>query len=309
MRYDADFFMTGVSNVTFEVFMFSVLCLLLCVVLLFFSGCIPDRSPPDLSSCTRIEIRYPQSALNYFLPSTALQRSILSTKEKEYIQSVEFFTLNDQERIKAFAYDVSLGSYHGRQRIAYGYANPVTVNCYRNKERMISFTTFGNDIVTEDHRIFKYPRGLPNLEIIEPPEMLPFKLRFQCASNMQNIYTAGPLYKEKVNSYPGPTEWCDAIMRDRTNTSYVSEKRMRGHFKCPSAVEGKCHYAMNPNCESNSPPDTVLLFETKGGWNQHGGSELFTFDNHDPRGGCVLLNDGTVKFIRTKEELQQLQWK
>jgi hypothetical protein len=28
-----------------------------------------------------------------------------------------------------------------------------------------------------------------------------------------------------------------------------------------------------------------------------------------PKGGCVLLNDGTVKFIRTKEELQQLRWK
>lgn len=25
------------------------------------------------------------------------------------------------------------------------------------------------------------------------------------------------------------------------------------------------HYAMNPNCEPNSPPDTVLLFETKPG--------------------------------------------
>jgi hypothetical protein len=53
----------------------------------------------------------------------------------------------------------------------------------------------------------------------------------------------------------------------------------------------------------------VLLFETKAGWNQHGGPELFTFDNHDPKGGCVLLNDGTVKFIRTKEELHQLRWK
>lgn len=51
-------------------------------------------------------------------------------------------------------------------------------------------------------------------------------------------------------------------------------------------------------------------FETKAGWNQHGGSEeLFTFDNHDPKGGCVLLNDGTVKFIRTAEELRLLRWK
>ena len=33
---------------------------------------------------------------------------------------------------------------------------------------------------------------------------------------------------------------------------------------------------------------------------QHGGPELFTFDNHNPKGGCVLFNDGTIKFIRTE---------
>jgi hypothetical protein len=58
---------------------------------------------------------------------------------------------------------------------------------------------------------------------------------------------------------------------------------------------------MNPNCGPDSPGDVVLLFETKAGWNLHGGPELFTFDNHDPKGGCVLLNDGSVKFIRTEE--------
>jgi hypothetical protein len=35
---------------------------------------------------------------------------------------------------------------------------------------------------------------------------------------------------------------------------------------------------------------------------------LFVFDNHDPKGGLVFLNDGTVKFIRTEEELKQLRW-
>ena len=80
-------------------------------------------------------------------------------------------------------------------------------------------------------------------------------------------------------------------------------------FQCPAAGEGKCHYAANPNCILDSPADTVFLFETKAGWNQHGGAELFTFDHHDPKGGCVLLNDGTAKFIRTREELQQLRWK
>ena len=65
---------------------------------------------------------------------------------------------------------------------------------------------------------------------------------------------------------------------------------------------------MNPNCQRNSPGDMVLLFETKAGWNRHGGSELFSFGNHDPWDGCVLLNDGTVLFVRTKRQLRRLRW-
>jgi hypothetical protein len=89
---------------------------------------------------------------------------------------------------------------------------------------------------------------------------------------------------------------------------YLKPKEAVKHVDEP-AREWVSDYAMNPNCEPNSPKDTVLLFEAKPGWNQHGGPELFTFDNHDPKGGCVLLNDGTVKFVRTKEELAQLRWK
>ena len=88
------------------------------------------------------------------------------------------------------------------------------------------------------------------------------------------------------------------------------EDRITWAFSCPSMREPhKSHYAMNPECRPDSPPETVLLFETKAGWNQHGGPDLFTVDNQDPKGGCVLFNDGTVKFIRTEEELKQLRWK
>jgi hypothetical protein len=68
-------------------------------------------------------------------------------------------------------------------------------------------------------------------------------------------------------------------------------------------------YAMNSNCRDGSPDDMVFLFESKPGWNQHGGPELFAFDNHEPRGGCVLLSDGTVKFIRTEAGLHALRWR
>lgn len=307
MRYKTENSMTSVSNALFRVFMFLVLCIFLLAVLLLCPGCLPDRSPPDLSSCTRIEIRYPSSTLDYFLPDSGIQDTVLSPKEKVYIKSIEFFTVNDPERIKAFSHDVSLGSYIRRRDVVYPCAKPVEIHCYRNNEHLISFTVAENEIITKDGYIFTYPRGLPDVEQIEPVEMQPFKLRFRCALNMQTIYTSGPLYPRKVSSYPEPTEWCDAVMQGRKH--YISEERMRGHFKCPTAGEGKCHYAMNPHCKPDSPPDTVLLFETKAGWNQHGGPELFTFDNHEPKGGCVLLNDGTVKFIRTKDELQQLRWK
>ena len=113
--------------------------------------------------------------------------------------------------------------------------------------------------------------------------------------------------------YPAPRRWCDAMEWAFAGTRVRSKRheidlKMNVHV-CPGAGEGENHYAMNPNCKPESPSDIVLLFETKAGWNQHGGPKLFTFDNHDPHGGCVLLNDGTVKFIRTKEELQQLRWK
>ncbi len=272
-----------------------------------------DVSPPDVSNCTRIEIRYPRSTLNYFLPGTGIQRSILSPEEREYIESFEFFRVNDPELIKAFAHDVSLGSYAGRLQGPISAVAPAVVDCYDDSEHVISLIVLGDGdlILTEDDRMFECPRGLPNLEIFEPPEIRPFKLRYQCASNMEIIDSVGLRYQPTVSSYPEPNEWCDAIMQKTTNTSWMNEETMRAHFKCPAAGEGRCHYAMNPNCRPDSPPDTVLLFETKGGWNQYGGPELFTFDNHDPRGGCVLFNgiDTPTKFIRTKEELQQLRWK
>jgi hypothetical protein len=176
--------------------------------------------------------------------------------------------------------------------------------------------------------MFMYPSGLPNLKIIEPPEIQPYKLRFRCALFMEWLYAVGPLRRSKVEAYPPPDTWCDGVVRACQRK--WSDGKIKRVFRCPGALKLadkedshvqsdeiqdknalslKSNYAMNPNCEPNSPGDMVLLFETKADWNQHGGPELFTFDNHEPKGGCVLLNDGTVKFIRTEEELKALKWK
>ena len=79
-------------------------------------------------------------------------------------------------------------------------------------------------------------------------------------------------------------------------------------FICPYAGKGPCHYAINPNCKQSSPKDIVLLFETKGGWNQYGGPEILTFENHEGKGCNVLFNDGHTEFV-TPELIGELKWK
>jgi hypothetical protein len=187
------------------------------------------------------------------------------------------------------------------------------VACYRDGERITSFTLYDDKTIEMDGtERLNYARGLNHLRMLAP-QIKAFDMRVRCGGKLKDLWWFFRLYaqagasqktgwfKHKATPYPRPDGWCDAFMP----VYGVSEKV----FMCPSAAKGKCDYTMNPNCVYDSPADTVLLFETKAGWNQHGGPELFTFDNHDPKGGCVLLNGGTVKFIRTEEELKQLRWK
>ena len=97
--------------------------------------------------------------------------------------------------------------------------------------------------------------------------------------------------------YPTADKWCDLLV------DYA--KVIPKQFVCRGAVKrgdkGSCHYAMNPDCEPNSPGDTVLLFETKCGWNQHGGPEILTTENDRGKGCNILFNDGHVRFVPSNE--------
>ena len=114
----------------------------------------------------------------------------------------------------------------------------------------------------------------------------------------------GSYAQDNNNSYPTPDIWCDLLQKPYP---YIQEISV-----CLGALEAgnkeKSHYAINPNCEPNSPGDIVLLFETKGGWNQHGGPELLTTENHIGKGSNILFNNFYLKFVKT-EELQTLKWK
>lgn len=322
------------SNAWFRVLMSAVLCLLLFPVLLLCPGC---RKPPDLGACTRIEVHYKIGALDYFIPDTGGQNSLLSEEERRSVKSFDTWTVTDQQLIKAFAYDVGQGTYHHNVR-GTDTLGGVHVACYRGSERMASFTVYTMSIITADKNMFRYSPGMPDLAILAPPAVKPLEARWKCAWNLSKLLFKGLKYRPG-RLYPDPNRWCDEIVEFlrsqkayysylKDTTEYLrSDASIARMFACSSihvsTVASDAHanlakqkvliwrsdYAMNPHCRKESPGDTVFLFESKPGWNKHGGPELFTFDNHYPRGGCILLNDGTVNFIRTREELQQLRWK
>ncbi len=266
---------------------------------------------PDLTGCTRVEMKFSTSPLDFFFPY-AEEQNLLNPAEKQYLQSLDTIGISDQATLKSLAAEVQKGL---RDTFVWQHA-VAELTCYRGDERLMLLKVYNDSkIVTSQGQVFQYevPAGLWSLSKVTA-EVQSFDLRVQCAANLRDLWYRLRLYHGVKaadsggsvgnirKSYPSAAKWCD----DLSSAYWRLGKAL---FKCPSVSEGKGHYAINPSCMYDAPSDTVLLFETKPGWNQHGGPVLFTFDNHDPKGGLVLLNDGTVKFIRTEEELKQLRWK
>ncbi len=102
---------------------------------------------------------------------------------------------------------------------------------------------------------------------------------------------------------PDANKWCDLLIENIEDLTKEDTT-----FRCPNDKTGPCSYALNPNCKSNSPSDVVLLFESRGGWNQSGGPELLNTDNHEGKGCNILFYDGHVECIDAKD-LKNLKWK
>jgi hypothetical protein len=126
----------------------------------------------------------------------------------------------------------------------------------------------------------------------------------QCQVNLRNLGMCLALYAEDHNDvYPPAERWCDAI----AHTFGSVDSNVQNLLRCPRAKMGPCNYAMNPNARPRQTPDVVLLFESKPGWNQSGGPELLTTENHRGEGCCVFFTDLHVEYVKTKD-LDSLQW-
>lgn len=120
----------------------------------------------------------------------------------------------------------------------------------------------------------------------------------------QNLIILGKAILTYANyndeDYPTASKWCDLLIEQ----GYIT----KSCFHCKSVSGGPCNFAINPNCNALSRPNVVVLFETSPGWNQSGGQEIISTDNHNGKGCYVLFNDLHVEFVKT-EDLDELIWK
>jgi hypothetical protein len=254
-------------------------------------------SPPDLSQCTRLEIRFRPSTLH----EIGLAQRLLNQEETEYVLSLDPIVCENREAIRAFARELLAATYVGPRMPSVRVKGHALVTCYSGGAEMTSFQARATFVAFDGGHAFEREGIYSYLQKMSGP-LAPFRLRGACADRLRYLWSKLDVIVRRNESYPAPSEWCDAIY-------WTPHCRTYYWFRCPGAGAGDCHYAMNPQCKPDSPDDVVLLFEAKPGWNQHGGPELFTFDNHDPGGGCVLLKGGTLKFIRTEDELYALRWR
>lgn len=127
-----------------------------------------------------------------------------------------------------------------------------------------------------------------------------------CINNEKQLGMAIQLYEtDNSNHFPPAATWCDAIKSKVGNDSF---------FKCPAVnPDSQCDFAFNAALDgldkSQVDPQTVMLFESDGGWNAHGGSELMIGHSRNRYGHrfIVTLADGAV--IQEREaDLNRLRW-
>lgn len=128
--------------------------------------------------------------------------------------------------------------------------------------------------------------------------------RIQCVNNLKQLALAVRLYSnENKDQFPPAATWCDAIR------TYVGSDKP---FHCPADFSGsRCSYAFNAKLggmdESKINPHTVMIFESDGGWNANGGSELMTGKSRHGRVFFVAFGDGSVQELQ-KSQINTLRW-
>ncbi len=128
-----------------------------------------------------------------------------------------------------------------------------------------------------------------------------------CMNNVRQLNLALIMYADaNKDQLPAGTAWCDSIL------PYLG--RSTNVFLCPQGPPNqRCHYALNAQLagrsikEVQAPAETVLVFETDGGWNISGGRDLLPAKARHNGAYAVGFADGHAELVRPAR-LAQLRW-
>jgi Domain of unknown function (DUF4190) len=125
-----------------------------------------------------------------------------------------------------------------------------------------------------------------------------------CAYNEKQLAMAMRTYAgDHNNQLPHAKTWCDDIK------AAVGPEKV---FKCPAAdSNNRCDYAFNAKLDgmdaSKINPQTVMIFESDGGWNASGGPESMISQSRHARIFAVAFADGSVQLLR-ESQIGTLRW-
>lgn len=124
----------------------------------------------------------------------------------------------------------------------------------------------------------------------------------KCFNNEKQLALAMIIYSSgHTNQFPAATNWCDTIGPSQQI------------LKCPAAdSSNRCDYAFNSKLGGlelgKVNPQTVMIFESDGGWNASGGPELLPAKaRHLRKFYVVAFADGHVEAV-TQSRLNTLRW-
>ena len=128
----------------------------------------------------------------------------------------------------------------------------------------------------------------------------------QCMNNLKQLSLGIIMYaNDNKDVFPSGTSWCDLIM---------PYEKASQPFVCPQGKPGqRSHYAFNAKLagrqlkDVQAPAETVLVFETDGGWNMAGGRELLPAIPRHGGAHAIGFADGHVEIVRPAR-LQKLRW-
>ena len=148
--------------------------------------------------------------------------------------------------------------------------------------------------------------------LILPAMLLPALARahqkaalINCVNHEKQLALAIRIYSgDNKDQFPPAATWCAAIQPETAGNQQL--------FRC-QAVDSpsRCDYAFNAKLSgldiSKVNPQTVLLFESDGGWNANGGSELMIGKPRHAQILVVAFADGSVQLLR-ESQINTLRW-